>query len=440
MLSPSLKHDRDILVAAQASKSLVFSDIPQALTNDTDFWLDVITRDSSFWYTLPEQYKDDPMFVRSIKHFESDELVSAVFTRLPFLSSGRVLWTTVIDSSDCIEYLGVLIEDHASEQISLDKDLMICACKKDASLLEILSSQLQQDRDIIEAVVEVPYEALSYFPESSQRLYPDLLVEAVSKFSKDCRVNIDDYAHNIAEDLWSNLDVIRAWLRAGGSILEDFPETMVNSKEFGLLVAEHCDLTTFVQATSIALRSDKEFMVQAVEKDSLKFLGGECGLDRDFEVAEAAFGGSTNTQSLVDSFLPAVSGSDDFEFLRELLRKTRNDLNAHAGFVKGLLCGMTVKAGAECHLLALVRGVETSLAWKKLIAEYVGVPTGTRLRLLRRVAESLEFIDDYNSDDGTDDDSIDDSDADFDDDFDSNMRAAQILLLRHALNLLDDGN
>jgi hypothetical protein len=34
-----------------------------------------ITSDSSFWFALPEEYKGDISFVRSIKAFESEALV-----------------------------------------------------------------------------------------------------------------------------------------------------------------------------------------------------------------------------------------------------------------------------------------------------------------------------------------------------------------------------
>jgi hypothetical protein len=121
------------------------------------------------------------------------------------------------------------------------------------------------------------------------------------------------------------------------------------------------------------------------------------GLHQDFDVAEAAFGGASYAQELVESVLQA--GGDGVNFLRELLHKARHGLNVHDAFVKGLLCGMAVVNGSECHLVALERGAETSLAWKKLIAEYVGLRTVAKLQLLRLVAKNLENIDAYESND-----------------------------------------
>jgi Domain of unknown function (DUF4116) len=412
MLSPPLKHDRDLVVAAQASKSLVFADLPEALTSDPDFWMDVIMRDSSFWFALPEKYEDDPSFVRAIKTFESEELVFDVFDRFSFLTSDRDVWTTIIDSSTCDAWLPDLIGDYAPEQIRLDKDLMACACTKAPAMLKILSSQLRQDREIVEATVEVSDDALPQFPKDLQCMYPDLVAKAITVLSNH-NIPVDECMDCIAEDLWTNLDVTRTWLRAGGSIHDNFPESMLNSKEFGLLVAEYCGLHAFLQKVPLELRSDKEFIMEAVGKDSTMFLGAAGDLNRDFEVAEAAFGGTTSqTQVLVETFVSVGRETPYFEFLRAVLNKSRHGLNAYDGFVKGLLCGMSVDAGARCNLRTLERGAETALAWKKLIAEYACVPTGTKLRLLRRVARNLEYLDNYNSDDNLDEDSDEDSDND----------------------------
>jgi hypothetical protein len=241
MLSPSLKNDRDLVLAAQASKSLAFADLPQALTCDPDFWMDVITRDSSFWFALPDKYKDDPSFVRSIKTFESDEQIIAIFDRFPFLSSDRDVWEAIIDSSEdqYYDFLPNLIRDHAPDKIRLDKDLMVWACKNRGAVIEILSPQLQQNREIVEAVLEHSYDPFEYFPKAAQCAFPDLVVKAISNIDFELHLKIDDFLVDIAEELWKNLDVTRAWIKAGGVIHDKFPEAMLNSKQFGLAVAEY---------------------------------------------------------------------------------------------------------------------------------------------------------------------------------------------------------
>jgi hypothetical protein len=149
---------------------------------------------------------------------------------------------------------------------------MLRSCKKDAAVLEILSPRLQLDRDVVEAAVgRVSVDVLMYFPSDSQCMYPDLVVKALSNFWKygnEDEENDNDHMEYVAEDLWTNLDVTKAWLMAGGIIFDDqFPETISKSKEFGLILVD------FDENVPEALRSDKEFMLQAVEKDSLTFFG-----------------------------------------------------------------------------------------------------------------------------------------------------------------------
>jgi hypothetical protein len=105
--------------------------------------------------------------------------------------------------------------------------------------------------------------AISYISFDAQLMYPDLVVKAISHMADEDDVGIYDYLDDIAEDLWTNLDVIKAWLRDVGCTHHRFPDTTWNSKEFGLLVAEYCG-KEFGDKVAETLLSDKEFMMEAV--------------------------------------------------------------------------------------------------------------------------------------------------------------------------------
>jgi hypothetical protein len=93
-------------------------------------------------------------------------------------------------------------------------------------------------------------------------------------------------------------------------------------------------------------------------------------------------------------------------------------LAEHNGFVKGLLlCGMSAHAGPECLLSALAMDEETSFAMKKLFSEYLGVPIGKDLRLLRRVSENLEH-DKAGEEDSSSSDEYESSDEERQEEFD----------------------
>jgi len=65
-------------------------------------------------------------------------------------------------------------------------------------------------------------------------------------------------------------------------------------------------------------------------------------------------------------------------------------LKVHETFCSTLLCGMVCSSGSA--LMALDQGTETSLAYKKKIAAFLDVPTGKKLRRLRRADSNLTEI------------------------------------------------
>ena len=226
---------------------------------------------------------------------------------------------------------------------------MLRACKNCAAVLEMVSTELQEDRELVTGAMKGCGAALAHLPFNSQRLYPDLVAVAIANIAEHDET--DECLDFVAEDLWANIDVANAWLAAGGTIHYKIPQTILTSREFGLLVADHCLLDEF-----------KEIVSESCRSVAIAFVRGD-------------FHSVANIELVVELFSRALQG-----------------LSAHDNFFKGLLCGMSFNAGSSCRLIMLEQGAETSLALKKRIAEFVGVPTGTKLRLLRRVTENLRCV------------------------------------------------
>ena len=201
MLSTDLQSDLEVVVAAHQSGSFSTSDLPPSLVRDRDFWLGVIQRDSSLWLKLPDEYKTDPSFVRTIRSFDTFEIVESVFSHMPFLSEDREIWKTIIcnsnpvtlDDEDCL-FINRLIREHAPPALKLERDLMLHACNRDPRVLKLLSSQLQIDREFVAAAAECSEEysfwALDSISKTAQRLYPELAAKAITKMLQS---GSDDY-------------------------------------------------------------------------------------------------------------------------------------------------------------------------------------------------------------------------------------------------------
>ena len=395
MLSDDLKFDREIIAAAKKSGSLSLSDLPPSLAADRFFWIDMIAQDSTFWYGLPVFFMNEPVFVHAIEEFEMGTMVEAVFERFPFLSQDRNFWLKII-ASDCQYFLPDVIRKCAPQQIRHDRELMLYACKRNPTrVFELLPLLLQQDREVVEVVVERMEEAgslLSFWdmeiPFDVQRLFPDLVAKAIALSAK----NGNDLHDNerVAPELWSNLEVCKAWFSCDESFVPSrLPESMKDNQELGLVIAKGFNDSNdvFRGATSDALRSNKSFMMKAVQSKSARFLAAHGSLRHDFELAVTAFGCADYGESNASEYL---EDDRDFSFFRRFLKEVEEKVNAHEGLVAGLLCGMTDSAGSDCLLPMLANDAETSLALKQTIAAFLGVSVGTELRILRQALKNMD--------------------------------------------------
>jgi len=238
-----------------------------------------------FWYDLPTEFEDDLSFVLVMDFFVDQEMVQAVFERFPIISQDREIWLNMIivesNYENMYDALPNWIRD-APRLIRRDRDLLLHACKYTHLVMHELDRIFQEDREFTEAIVEeFEHFALTSIPKAAQVLYPELVIKAISSYDE-----IPEH-DDIADGLWSNLDVVEAYFRKEGRYHFHFPEALKNNKDFGRLVARFWS-DNFEEATTVALRSDKSFMMEAVAETSYLFFDAYGPLRRDFDIAVAA--------------------------------------------------------------------------------------------------------------------------------------------------------
>ena len=126
---------------------------------------------------------------------------------------------------------------------------------------------------------------------------------------------------------------------------------------------------------------------------------------RNFDVALVAFGGGDDadensttalqSRDLAGSF--DINDREDFEFITGFAVKVREKLATHEGFVTVVMCGMSAakdsaseeSSSTDSPFRTLDQGSETSMAYRILLAEFMGVPVGRELRRLRRASVNL---------------------------------------------------
>jgi hypothetical protein len=134
----------------------------------------------------------------------------------PHVAHSPAFWTAVINSDLQHGFhgqtLGRLIFGLAPPAIHMDRELMLLACLKDANVYSRLDVDLKKnDEGILRAVIEQHHsQAFFLIPKPVQRLYPHLVVQALPKTPGPADIPLG----RVAEDLWSNLEVMKAYVLA----------------------------------------------------------------------------------------------------------------------------------------------------------------------------------------------------------------------------------
>jgi hypothetical protein len=378
--SPSLKQERDIVVMALAANCITsIHDIPERLKEDRSFWVEVLAVDPFRWFTMPDHFKNDRklanLAVQNVRSHEGAAIVDAITDQ--FRGDPRY------DRQALMTMARVFPFEHAvsywpwANQMWDDKEILLQACRHDGDVLELVQMSLITDRDVIETALKRTPDALCFVPSFVQHLYPDLVAQAIRDTPQD---ELWDLYDMVDEDLWENREVALAWVGQGGDFLhDDFSFEMEMDQELFLLIAAHNPEDFW--CASDDLLCQKEFMLKAVEIDGNLLRDASEDIVQDFDLALLAFAG---TSDLVGQYM--TGRVRDFQFLVEFAKKVRARVEVHEGFVMGVLCG-TTKGTLPMSILS--QGRETTFAYAKLIADFLGIPKDKELRLLRQASTSL---------------------------------------------------
>jgi hypothetical protein len=144
------------------------------------------------------------------------------------------------------------------------------------------------------------------------------------------------------------------------------------------------------------LLADKKFMLKAVKAHPTYLSDVSKELAGDWDLLLAAMANPRivfvcRNHLVLGGWVPPVTfaqvGAN--EFWINASKTVQDKLKLHDVFVKLMLGGMMASIGGSTPLTLLNRGKETSLAFTKPIAEYLGVPMGEELCMLRQAVKNL---------------------------------------------------
>lgn len=229
--------------------------------------------------------------------------------------------------------------------------------------------------------------------------------------------------HSSIQDVWTaNRDLRVAWIRRKGNVLPCFLPGITTDETLALEVAKH----TWKQFHKIgdAFLNDKQFVIKALKLDGRCIKHVKANLKTDYEVLTVAVANyynrydyemavadaaeaaarrkNKNTQDddssikettpLIIASLPmAFRGFCDINQLKEIIVQK---LRLYDFYLLSFLRGIAISSprgppALRSTLTMLDRGVETSEAFKRLIAEYLSVPVGKELTLIRKALVNI---------------------------------------------------
>jgi len=293
-LPANLKSDSDIVVAAHRGGNFSITDLP---LQRSKLLAERNCKIPPFFNFLPDDFQEDPSFVRAIKDVKSSELIESVFECFPFLTQERTIWDTMLNSDvvtdewyDDDEMLPNLITEYAPGSICSDKVLMFLACGISYEVLPLLSLEFQRDPDILRAAVERLSFAFESIPSHIQTTYPDLAIQAIENFVEYGDEMDEEMQALFTTELWSDFSFTRAWIEAGSLPHARIPHAMQRTHAFGLLVIENLGPAFyFDDLLAPELCSDKVFMTKAVKAHPFSILCVAGHLCRDYDLSVLAY-------------------------------------------------------------------------------------------------------------------------------------------------------
>ena len=256
-----LKRDRELVLQALAN-GMRFRFVPREFLDDVDFLLQAVSLKSNLYLNMnPNLQKLRSLALAAVVASDSTpDIHQRALANCPDLAHDRQAVLSFCQRGEK-DFLERLLE---SNTFADDKPIMMEAIERDCGLFKIASERLRRDPEVILVSIQESsaWATLKTIPWAIQRRHPEITVKAIMLCSFR---NIRYLPSHVPEDLWNNRDVVLAWIRRGGRVLESFERTLARDRELALALAEF-NWSEFHKVGDALVR-DKAFMVQAVQRD-----------------------------------------------------------------------------------------------------------------------------------------------------------------------------
>jgi len=402
LMDSELQNDPEVLLPALRN-GLSLRDIPPFFKNDSSFLQRAIQSNSSLYSQLSAELQSCEALAREaiIAGDSTPEIHEKALGHCPLLNRERLVVLSLCERGN-VDHLEQLLRLPSSHPFLDDLEIMKAAISRSSSLLSLASPRLKHEPEVILISItpSSAWNTLKTVSSNVLREHPEIPTRAVELC---CKANLRYLPANIPDALWTSYRPLPlAWIRRGGRVLNAFESILVpqppyteENLQLPLELVKH----NYAEAYKLgeALLGNRDFMEKALFRDGRVLSLAPQKFRQNFDLQVLAI---ANHNINVDRDNQATASNirntfGSFMDVDQLKEKIRTKLDLHETFVKDFLRGIAIVTPRQppslrSQLPMLDRGVETSQAFKRLIAEYLGVPLGTELGLLRQAMEILE--------------------------------------------------
>lgn len=401
MLSAELRENRTVAFAAFVGEHAGLEDLPVAFHYDREFLFEAVEKNFRLWFRLPSVFQLEGDFLEHLS-IRTDHMAAKAFEQHPVLRGNRQLWeqqmiprllpksegwsTIIHDHREGIEpgSKGCTLM-HAPSNIRADYKLMIEACSKRAAELGRVEMSLLMNEDFVKQIIKIKPLGMIFLPQEVLTAFPDLVEKALPKFFEadaepPHRFCSEILAAKLGPELLHRPTFAKAWFCSGGMFYPDhFPEEWKDREDIFLLIAEHYSKPAkdqFQHATD-RLKGKLDFMIRATEYDASIFEVAADAIKGDYELVVRY----TSSRNHAGRYVNRDDSAEWRAEIENLKTRLHDDLRTYKRFIAFFLrplSGFESTWQQHCPVSLLNQGSETTLAYKKLMAEYLGIPTGKK--------------------------------------------------------------
>ncbi|CAB9506027.1 expressed unknown protein [Seminavis robusta] len=339
------------------------------------------------WEDLPFALQQDLGFALGIT---KTEILQQMLQSCPQLWNHQEFWLKVTKQT----YVSRVQMQHISLELRSNSEFMIELCVNCAAAYALVDEDLSSSRDFLEQILQGNGCVIKYLSHELQELHIDLIIQALPSIRVECKKENGlgrILARALSPAIWTQRDFVLKWVQAGLSLPSNLPdqqlEILEQDQEICLenVIAQKAFEYRFGQQYT----GDPAFVLKVVKHHPFLYTQATGSAKICLQVMAAAFAGCPEIAYRALADLPF---KEQTNLVRRLQKYIHNELEPYSTFcscVLGNMISTQSMASTGTSLTLLNQGLETSLRYKKLLAEYLGIPRGSDLKRLLRARDNV---------------------------------------------------